>query len=461
MSSSLVVEATSDTPEIQNVVDDTQVEESEIGSEIDALDGNPSTQTPIPYVEVGSSALGGSSSSSSSSFSSCSQAVQTERLSSLIERLRSRTDVLEMMEDAEKREQTSPFFLLGQLFGQLPADLADALSGVVDVRNHDALFKRATNVLAGDSRRVFSRLDLPEDTPNALHNDDFADELKFLENSDVILYNRPFVIPTLLVNLSTTFKYDRRLLSAQLIMFVHVLKAIIGNSKNFNAKELFGTEHEMYDRLKQIRAWKECKKNRRHIGKELLLGKFTDEHKGGFIYELVAMICFPLERFAHKSVVFTNAIFEAEYHSVRCAIDASNHLTLFFCPLSYEYIDAVWLPYMRFYYPRMFNSESKEGPELTWTTFTIYPPSIDHMITPVDHEEMAGFMTRLFSAHVSELFRQSILVKNTGGMSQHYIDFVHTVFTGPRGVRPKRASSIITPGAYKDRPKGGSKKKRS
>jgi hypothetical protein len=403
-------------------------EESGFGAPLDVEESSQSLETslPPPSPEV-------SSSSSSSSAASSFLEVKGKKLSSLIAILSQKGSVKVDSKETQSVKDECPFFILTLLFGPLTdhEQLVNELDGINGIDTIERLFLKATDVLSKSTKKVFGELDTPEENPIAPHNEEYGSELEYLQSGDEVL-ERKSIIPMLLDDMSPCRSNDRRMISAQMLVLVHTIRAIV-HSQFDDVSKVIGDDKKILTRVRKSQTWKNVEKDTLTFENNAVLGKFDELLKGGFIYEIFANICSPTVRLS----LFTDSLITAEYHVIRCAMDAVNFKRLRICVLSRQYIVSIWLPYMRLYYPRLFKDHREDAPELTWNELVIYLPDQEHLVEPIDHFAMVEFLKEFILNEFDEDFIKRI--KNVFAPDE-YQTLSEDLFE-KHSVRPKRRCS--------------------
>lgn len=342
------------------------------------------------------------------------------QLSSLIDILGKKGSVRREVDPAEE-VSTSPFHILQRLFGPICERVATVCVGV---NTYDEVVVKATHVLSTAPTRVFTGLE-----SRGVGNNDFENELVFFETCDEPLKRSSPVIATLMNDLAPLRICDRQALSAQFLTIVHAIKDIAASQLD-DIAFVMGDDKKIKRRT-NVEIWRAAVEKEDDVLRTLVLGEFNEVYKRAFIYEVLAALVAP----NLGLLDFTNMIFKSEFHVVRAALDAVNPKTLFICALSEEYIDSVWLPYMKLYYPRMFEGHKETAPAVTWTSLAIYKPEKKHRVDKVDDQDLSILLTKIFQSECSKDFLQSI--KHVDAPLDYH-SFRSDVFEGC-GVRPKRA----------------------
>ncbi len=323
---------------------------------------------------------------------------------------------LPLLTESRASESKDPRHVLAALIGRVNDTF---LKGIGEVRADGYGFSEETDwseviyqacqVLTTNPRHFFTKLETPSEYAGAPCSVEFGTELDYLKNSDMRVM-RPIDVLSASLNASGSFTLRLRMeWSAALIKLINLvayifrpgMRAIIGNKSVVQKRwEKFRQEICSYS-------------NPSYSAARFVCGEIFNLDM--IIYETLVHIAMPDIHMSHLTGTL-NLLWLAEYHSVRCAYDASSSTTLYVCLMSPEYLQKVWMSYMRMHYPRIFHYDAtcsqemrqfyEASPVPTWKHLIFYLPDKRQNIEQ-DPEEFNPFLNEFFLAVLTPEFRAS------------------------------------------------------
>lgn len=322
-------------------------------------------------------------------------------------------------------EVTQPRQLISALLGNVADDFVEGIGSLRASSRHinertdwTEVMIMACQVASASPQHFFNKLLTPDESTHAPCSIHFKNELEYLkqahDSADVRKYN---VIGELLQQTGACSNRIRMEWTAALIKLVHLCIAVFKPGM----RKAVGTKGALVKRREA--AIEASPRSNDYIlsyaqpyraVRDFVSGKIYDVDI--FIYELFVHLAMPNIHMS-KLTPTTNLFCLAEYHAVRCAVDASSSSVLYICMMSPAYLTDVWLLYMRLYYPRMFVEDERRETEQTlayrqasvlpqWTHLELYTPS-KHQCVPCNPKEMVSFVQLLFNQVLAPEFRAS------------------------------------------------------
>lgn len=305
----------------------------------------------------------------------------------------------------------TPDFLEG--IGELRAS-AHSLSEDVDWAEMMTL---AAQVGSKTPQPFFNKLRTPVESNTAPLTRHVKCELDYLLEADTTKVGRKYNVVGALMDMAGPYVHRVRAeWTAALIKLVHLCVAVFKPAM----RGTVGTRATVQKRLEAAASEVSVYSQPHAVLKEFIRGRLFDLDI--FVYEMLTHLALPDIRLAGEHVML-DAVCMAEYHAVRCAIDASSSSILYVCLMSEEYILNVWEPYMRLYFPRAFVADEEwDSEELKayraastlppWKHLMFYLPS-PHQIASPDPECMIPFLQDYFSTVLTPEFRASFVTVTT------------------------------------------------
>lgn len=351
--------------------------------------------------------------------------------------------------DYEGMDRIHPTLVLDRILGPVGEDFIEDIGSVkaetyrLDSSSQwDEVILYAVQVASTSPVKFFNALETPTTNPSAPCSRFHATELEYLFESDMRL-EREFDVVSVLFSKLKYIERQRTEWSAAFIKLVHLCQAIFKKSMI----KIIGTEKVIEERIVQFYEELDVCKTPRAKLSDYTEGKGINVAQ--FMYEIFVCMAYPHLRIS-TSVMMLNLICGAEYHSVRCAIDACSPTVLHICLMSPRYLVAIWLPYMRLYYPTIFKHDDKDEHTVayraqahhpTWNHLVFYTPS-KSMNSYQDPTDFIPFLQAFFAEELTADFRASFSKIET----PNDYKLLHTapgeIFT-PK-CRPRRRLSLST-----------------
>lgn len=273
-----------------------------------------------------------------------------------------------------------PRRIMTNLFGPVGQEFIDGI-GEVSAQGYgfDAdsdwsdVFYYACQVMSTNPRHFFNKLETPEEYQGAPCSREYACELDYLKKSDARV-DRPFDIFVPLLASSGSFVLRRRAeWSAALIKIIHLVVDVFRPSM----RQFIGSKAAAMARFKKY-----MKEIVPYNNPQFTLARFVTGDVFGIdtiIYETLLHIAMPEIHMSNLTGTL-NLLWLAEYHSVRCAYDASSSSTLYVCLMNPSYFVDVWYPYMRMHFPCIFNCEEDSSENVNAFRASSQPSSWKHLI---------------------------------------------------------------------------------
>lgn len=311
-----------------------------------------------------------------------------------------------------------PRQLLSCLLGRVSEEF---LMGIGDVRaaSHQLdervdwaeVMELAAQVGGSNAQHFFNKLLTPEQSVHAPCSVNFKDEYEYLTTTCALPISRKYdVIGELFDRAGPYDKRVRMEWTAALIKLVHLCVAIYRPSMRTALGRTKVLEQRREAAAQDVRSYM----HPREAVRLFTRGEVFDVDM--FIYETLLAIACP-EACLSKYIRTTNLLCLAEYHAVRCAVDACSPSTLNICLMSPSYLRDVWYPYMQLYYPRMFVVEEEKDTEEVrayreasvlpqWSTLVFYAPN-KHQCAEQNPKDFIPFLQQFFVQALTPEFRAS------------------------------------------------------
>lgn len=278
-----------------------------------------------------------------------------------------------------------PRHVMTALFGPVGQDFLD---GIGEVSTEGYKFNLETDwseviyhvcqILSTNPRHFFNKLETPDEYQGAPCSRDYKCELDYLKECDKLI-DRPLDIIKPLLTASGSFVLRRRTeWSAALIKIIHLVVDIFRSEM----RSVLGKKATAMARFKKHMQDIHTYMNPRHTLSRFIVGDVFAVDM--IIYETLLHLAMPEIHMSNLTGTL-NLLWLAEYHSVRCAYDASSATTLYVCLMNPSYFVDVWGPYMRMNFPRIFKHDEETSsadvnayytasPPVTWQHLVFYLP---------------------------------------------------------------------------------------
>ncbi len=326
------------------------------------------------------------------------------------------------VQHATASEIEAPAELLTRLLGKISPEF---LEGVGELRaaahnlHEDVdwaeMMSLAAQVGSTTPQPFFNKLLTPEESPTAPFSNHYKCELDYLIAADKLSVGRKFNVIGVLLELAGSYIHRVRAeWTAALIKLIHLCVAVFKPSM----RGAVGTRATL-EKRREAAAATVAVYNQPHVAlQNFVRGNFFDLDV--FIYETLTHLALPELRLSGQHIML-DAICLAEYHAVRCAIDAASSSILYICLMSADYINLVWDRYMRMYFPRMFvpfneTEQSRAYLESTtlpkWKQLVFYLPS-EHQCPLPNPKHFIPVLQDYFSRWLTPEFRASFATVTT------------------------------------------------
>lgn len=322
------------------------------------------------------------------------------------------------VEHVKASEVDQPRELLARLIGTVHEEFIEGIGAVraesyavSDSTDWSEMMVLAAQVGSTTPQPFFNKLLSPDESAQAPRSRDFKSEMEFLLGADRKGIGRKWDVLGELLSLTGAYVHRVRAeWTAALVKLIHLCGALFKPAM----RPAFGSKATMIKRAenacKTVSVYDESSEPIR----DMTSGKFYDLDI--FIYETLAHLALPELRLSGLLRMIDMTCL-AEYHAVRCAIDASSSSVLYICLMSKEYLLGVWQDYMRMYFPRMFVVHEGAEPEALreyresttlpkWTHLEFYLPS-PHQCASCDPEDFIPFLQSFFTNALTPEFRAS------------------------------------------------------
>ncbi len=304
------------------------------------------------------------------------------------------------------------------LLGEVSQEIKDLLPESHKNASYHELLLEATHSLYPGKEGIFNILS--PDTPTE------KEELEFLEDMGREVVFCPPAVPLLFQLLDSYSQRTRSEWSATFVKTIHLLLAVFDHRRNQIADAIGAWNINNFESLVLSIGETSPYKTMSLIYSNLIKGKV--EHYNVFIFEMILlMVSDKFRSTSFSTPLIYQAIMNANYHHVRCAIDTISPKTLYVCLLSPSYFSDAWLPYMRLYHKNICcapkvkkENESNENEDITeedcvdssldpppYETLILYYPSTEVAIPP-SPKDIAETMSFVFSQYTTTAFKEGI-----------------------------------------------------
>lgn len=323
-------------------------------------------------------------------------------------------NALPVLTDKRASDVEDPRHILSTLIGTVTQEFLDGIGEVrADGYGFDTdtdwseVIYRACQVLSTNPRHFFNKLETPEEYDSVPCSRDFKSELEYLKQCDVRVA-RPIDIISPLFNAAGSYVLRLRAeWSAALIKIINLIADIFRPAM----RTAIGNKADVQARFKKCIKEVFTYSNPRETVARFVVGDVFSIDM--VIYETLVHLAMPEIHMSHLTSTL-NLLWLAEYHSVRCAYDASSTSTLYICLMTPSYLMDVWMPYMRMYFPRIFVFDETSSDEVKtyyennslppWKHLSLYLPD-KRQNTEQDPEEFIPFLQEFFMTVLTPEFR--------------------------------------------------------
>lgn len=322
----------------------------------------------------------------------------------------------------QNKRADDPRRVLSSVFGTVTQEFLDGIGEVrADSFGFDTdtdwseVIIRACQVLSTNPRPFFTKLETPEEYEGAPCSRQHKSELDYLTQSDARVA-RPIDVISALFNASGSYVLRLRMeWSAALIKIINLVAELFRPSMRAAIGNKAAVQARFKKYFKDVYAYN----HPRDAAARFVVGDVFNVDM--IIYETLVHIAMPDIHMSHLTGTL-NLLWLAEYHSVRCAYDASSSTTLYICLMAPSYLQDVWMPYMRMHFPRIFALDETSSDEVKSFYEASPPPPWKHLVfylpdkrqnTEQDPEDFIPFLQDFFMAMLTEEFRSSFYSVST------------------------------------------------